>query len=438
VETFVPIPPPPPTGAAPQRRVGSEDATAAHRPVRAEPYALPPASPAAELGENGGENSQADSPAQPAAVRPPPSPATPPARPAESPDADSTTAPHQPSQDLLDAARPTQPGATQRPRREDETVRFSTEQTRRARRDSRPESPLPDQAPAAPIDPNSETRAIDAREQAELLQLLEEFQPQEPQAGPASGDGPDTAQSERLPSLSEPPMAVTDGELSPVDGTEGIEPLTAERDETDFSGLDSDDPGAADDISNRVTAPPPPLPSQRRVLPPPLPRQRAFESVEGRLEGTETGGSDDEPAVPLVTIRQRMEEARTRGISPTQTVRMDPSNLMTRLNVHIDSFVGRLEELSRNTRDDIIYVEVSLSDSRLFRFSDATECSPQHRNPLNGYFRIRVIRPGEGNNTGSVNQYALIGEPILPGEMGFLRSFIQGLFNPNPQPLNSE
>ncbi|MCC6272775.1 MAG: hypothetical protein IT572_04865 [Deltaproteobacteria bacterium] len=364
-QMFTPIlPPSAGHSARPPARTGTtEEPTAAHRPPR--PPAEPPAREPASTG--GGEAEPVRS--EPAAAEPPAEPVVAPisapvestprtepaaesaaetaptrpaetgtARPVDSSDSAGTsesalevTAPQQPTQALLEAARrpstPEMPAVAEvpaaggRPRRGDETIPFSTRQEQRARTASRPDIPIEQAQAVLQGEDPAATRRIPAEEARELRERLARLDDAEGARTESEAEPAARAAGE-----SEAPMELQDGEFS-LDAPSEAPPAEAPRAEAPpaedpFSFADLNESGDAPAAGSegvtlrppRVPAEaavqPPPIPARPRRGPPPLPKRTPPEALAEAIE------RESASAEPILLIRRRLEGLRP---SPTRT-----------------------------------------------------------------------------------------------------------------------
>ncbi len=363
-QIFTPILPPSAGHSArpPARTGATEEPTAAHRPPR--PTTEAPAEPTVSAGDGEAEPvrtepAAVDAPAEPVSAPiaapaetaprtgpvPEPRAETEPARPAEasvvrpvgSPESGGTsesaldvTAPQQPTQALLDAARRTSPGlpaieevprAGGRRPRGDETVPFSTRQQQRARTASRPDIPIEQAQAVLQGEDPAATRRIPAEEARELRERLArldgaEVDRPEPEPEPAARAGGE----------SEAPIQLQDGEFS-LDAPSEAPPAEAPRAETppaedpfSFADLNEDGAGPATGTEGVTLRPPrvpaeaavqpPPIPASPRRGPPPLPRRTPPTALAEAIE------RESASAEPILLIRRRLEGLRP---SPSRT-----------------------------------------------------------------------------------------------------------------------
>ncbi len=366
-QMFTPILPPsaghsarPPAGAS-----ATEEPTAAHRPPR--PAAETPAETSVSTGGGEAEPARAEPAAAEAPAEPVASPVAAPvesapravpaaearteteaSRPAEASvvrpvapaetesasesvsDPLSVTAPQQPTQALLEAARRTSPempavtevpAAGGRPRRGDETVPFSTRQAQRARTASRPDIPVEQAQAALSGEDPAVTRRIPAEEARELRERLARL-------GRTEDDGPEAEAEPAAETAreSEAPIELQEGEFS-LDAPSEAPPAEAPRAEAPLA----DDPFSFADLNETGTAPaaetegvtlrpprvpaeaavqPPPIPASPRRGPPPLPRRTPPEALAEAIE------RESASAEPILLIRRRLESLRP---SPSRT-----------------------------------------------------------------------------------------------------------------------
>ena len=282
-------------------------------PVEAAPRSEPAAEPRTEAVPAG--------PAEASAVRPLASSET--AGASES--ALDVTAPQQPTQALLDAARRTSPGipavaevpaAGGRPRRGDETVPFSIRQAQRARTASRPDIPIEQAQAALSGEDPAVTRRIpaeEARELRERLAGLERAGSDRPEAEAEPATGADRE--------SEAPIDLQEGEFSldaPSEAPRAEAPPA--EDPFSFADLNVDGAGPAAGTEGVTLRPPrvpadavvqpPPIPAHPRRGPPPLPRRTPPEALAEAIE------RESASAEPILLIRRRLEGLRP---SPTRT-----------------------------------------------------------------------------------------------------------------------
>ena len=278
-----------------------------------------------------------------------------PSEPLDDADDSSSTAPRRPTTALIDAARRTSPGISQesisRPERRDTTVRFSTEQERRARRDSRPEDSIP--APAEP----SQSEPSDA--QTTLMLSPEEGQQLRERLGPALR--PEGAESPEGPRQeSQPPMEVREGELR-----EEIDPIPDRNAETDFSGVEGPPAETAAPRSDSTpTIVPPAQPARAPVQPPPLPSQRRDATpsgARGDLQASISRGSMS--AEPFLLLRRRISQIQAAGgptAEDTSAVQVAGVSAYENFVSNVDRFILELFRGHREAPVDQQYFDIEV------------------------------------------------------------------------------